>query len=153
MNFISRPGVCWALVASALACRPSIDAAAERAALMEADRAFAAATARERVEGWVRFFAPDGAMFRPGGLATGHTAVRERMTPAFADTSFTLSWEPTEAHVAASGDLGYTIGRYESRRRAATGGVTTATGSYLTVWKKQPDGTWKVAADIGNPDG
>ena len=139
-------------VALLLSCRPSIDPAAGRAALMDADRAFAAATAQDRVEGWVRYFAPDGSMFRPGGLATGPAAVRERMTPAFADTSFTLSWEPTQAQIAASGDLGYTIGRYQSRRRGPTGEVRTATGSYLTVWRKQPDGTWKVVADIGTPD-
>ncbi|MGH7568267.1 MAG: YybH family protein [Gemmatimonadales bacterium] len=135
------------------ACDPAVDGATHRAALMEADRAFAQATARHRVDGWVAAFAGDGAMFGQGGVVTGHAAIRELMGPLFADTSYTLTWEPTAAEVAASGDLGYTVGRSENRRRDARGRVLVGRGSYVTVWKRQPDGGWKVAIDIGNSDG
>ncbi len=134
-------------------CRPSVDSATARAVLMDADRAFAQATARDRVEGWVAAFAGDGAMFRQGGVVTGHGAIRELMAPHFADTSYSLAWEPTAAEVAASGDLGYTVGRSENRRRDVKGRVLIGHGSYLTVWKRQPDGSWKVAIDIGSSDG
>lgn len=134
------------------ACAPSPDLARERAALLDADRAFAAVTARERLEGWVSYFAPDGAMIEPGGPVTGPDAIRRLMAPAFADTSFALAWEPAQAEVAASGDLGYTVGRYESRRRGEDGQVRVATGTYLTVWRRQADGAWRVTLDIGSPD-
>jgi hypothetical protein len=90
-------------------CARSVDLDATRAVLMEADRAFNRATAERRVDGWVDFFAEDGSMFRPGGTVTGKAAVRERMAPAFADTSFTLTWDPTEADVGASGTSGRRI--------------------------------------------
>ena len=60
---------------------------------------------------------------------------------------FALSWTPTKADVAASGDMGNTAGTYEM----TMGGVTEK-GRYVTSWKKQADGTWKVTDDIFNAD-
>ena len=53
----------------------------------------------------------------------------------------TLLWKPEEAEVAASGDMGYTWGSYESHSKTAQSKVSY--GTYVTVWKKQ-DGQWKV---------
>lgn len=56
------------------ACGPSADPAHERAALLDADRAFARAAADDRLDGWVRYFAGEGAMIQPGrivGKASG----------------------------------------------------------------------------------
>jgi len=140
------------LVACACARPRPPDVAAGRAALQEADRAFNRATAERRTEGWTEFFADDGAMMLPTGTITGQAAIRERMAKAFADTSFTLTWEPQQADVGAAGDLGYTLGRSEARFRDEQGRPVVRTGRYLTVWKKQPDGSWKVARDIGVQD-
>ena len=75
------------------------------------------------------------------------------MEPAFADTTRRLVWHPVSAVAAASGELGYTIGRWESRVLGAAGQWTaTGSGNYVTVWHQQADGSWKVAVDIGNQD-
>jgi ketosteroid isomerase-like protein len=58
-----------------------------------------------------------------------------------------MTWRPTEGDIAASGDLGYTIGRWEF-----TGAEGSARGSYVTIWRRQPDGSWKVVVDIGDVD-
>ena len=73
------------------------------------------------------------------------------MLPVYADTTFSITWDPNYAEVAASGDMGYTVGRYERTSRAEGETVVNA-GTYLTVWRRQEDGSWKVKADIGNPD-
>lgn len=127
------------------ACARTPDVAAARAALMDADRAFNKATAERRIDGWMEFFAEDAAMIRSAGTITGLKAIREDMAKAFADTGFTLTWEPDQAD--ASGALGYTNGHYKSQFRNFK-----ATGRYLTVWKQQPDGSWKVVRDIGVQD-
>ena len=49
--------------------------------------------------------------------------------------------------MGADGTLGYTWGRY----RVEAGDSITGRGRYLTVWRRQPDGSWKVDADIGSP--
>ena len=57
----------------------------------------------------------------------------------------TLSWKPVSADVAASGDLGYTWGNWKYQALD-----TVYYGNYFTAWKKQKDGSWKVALDGGN---
>lgn len=140
------------LVVAVLACDTAPDLAAAREAIMAADRDFAQATAARGVDGWVSYFAADGVQFRPGGTVSGHAEIRELMTPAFADPNFSLTWAPVSAEVSRGGDLGYTIGRYEARRLGPDGHETVSTGSYVTIWRKQPDGGWRVVLDIGNPD-
>jgi ketosteroid isomerase-like protein len=62
------------------------------------------------------------------------------------DSSFTLTWEPAAAEMSGSGDLGYTYGIYTFRNKD-----TAFQGTYVSIWKKQPDGNWKFVLDTGNP--
>jgi len=63
------------------------------------------------------------------------------------DTGVILKWYPVKAEVAASGDLGYTFGNWEMYLKAKD---TTMYGNYITIWRLQPDGTWKYILDTGN---
>lgn len=120
---------------------------------MAADRAFAEATARHGIEGWVGAFASTGIQMESDQpLTPGIAAVRAQMAPAFADTTWHLTWEPTMAFASAAGDLGYTLGTWRSSRAAQGGGTSVQTGKYVTIWRKQADGSWKVVFDGGNPD-
>ncbi len=126
----------------------AIDPAAEREALLEADRAFARETAARGVEGWLDFHLEDAHNVPAAGPAVvGHAAIRERMTAFLADTTQFFTWEPVFAEVAADGSLGFTYGDW-STTDLSTDSVTSR-GRYLTVWKEH-DGEWKVTADIGN---
>jgi ketosteroid isomerase-like protein len=136
-----------------ISCRPAPDLEAARLSLMEADRVFARAVAERRLEAWVEAFDTTGIQMRPNlPFTPGHDEIRRLMTPAFADTSWHLSWEPRLAFVSASADLGYTLGTYRSVRRDSTGQERSGTGKYVTIWRKQSDGRWKVVFDGGNPD-
>lgn len=118
--------------------------------LLQADRDFDLATAEQGADGWVSYFAPDGKMFlRDGRIVQGHEAIRELMAPAFADPDYSLRWSPLAAE--ASGELGYTYGDYTSSGKDKEGNAVKRYGRYVTIWKKQADGAWKVAADIGTP--
>lgn len=66
---------------------------------------------------------------------------------SFSDTGFVLTWEPLYADISASGDLGYTYGLFTSH---TTSGNLLGRGKYVTIWKKQVDGTWKYVLDGGN---
>lgn len=140
------------LVAVLAGCARAPDVAATRAALLDADRAFNHATAERRTDGWMEFIAEDGEMIRSPGTVTGRAAIRDEMAKAFADTAFSLRWEPLQSDVGAAGDLGYTNGQYKVQFRDAKGNPIVRTGRYLTVWKKQADGSWKVVRDIGVQD-
>jgi ketosteroid isomerase-like protein len=120
---------------------------------MQADLAFARATAERGAEGWAAWFAEGGRQFTARGTVEGRAAIRAHMAPVFADTNFRLDWRPTAAEAAASGDLGWTVGRWEASQRRADGSrEVTGAGNYVTLWKRQADGSWKVALDIGNSD-
>ncbi len=67
----------------------------------------------------------------------------------------TLTWEPAYVDVSAAGDLGYTWGRYQLTvplPKPAMGPLIRR-GTYVTIWKRQHGGAWKVVLDGGNPDG
>ena len=129
-----------------------VDLEAERRALMDADRAFSDDTAKRGVEGWTAWFAEDGVMLPAGApLAEGKAAIRARMARSLTYPGFSLVWQPLRAEVSASGDLGYTLGRFEASTTDKSGQRTVLQrGKYVSIWKKQPDGSWKVAVDVGN---
>ncbi|MCK9422020.1 MAG: DUF4440 domain-containing protein [Bacteroidales bacterium] len=58
-----------------------------------------------------------------------------------------LQWTADFIDVAASGDLGYTYGRYVFTLTDSTGKVTRNEGIFHTVWKKQKDGNWRFVWD------
>jgi ketosteroid isomerase-like protein len=66
---------------------------------------------------------------------------------AFSDSGFMLTWEPLDADMSKSGDFGYTYGLYTSYIKADS---SVTRGKYVTIWKKQSDGSWKYVLDGGN---
>ena len=67
----------------------------------------------------------------------------------FGDRSGELLWYPVAADISKSGDLGYTWGRYTFTSTNDAGESQTSHGKYLSIWKLQDDGTWKVVVDGG----
>jgi ketosteroid isomerase-like protein len=66
------------------------------------------------------------------------------------DTTANVVWKPLRAEVAASGEIGYTFGGWTMKTANKFGNDTTIYGSYITIWHKQPDGSWKYVIDGGN---
>jgi ketosteroid isomerase-like protein len=58
-----------------------------------------------------------------------------------------LVWAPMRVDVSADGTLGYTWGRYDFTAKGKDGKVDASTGIYLTIWKRQADGSWKFVYD------
>jgi ketosteroid isomerase-like protein len=132
------------------ACARQDNAAGARAAMMRADSAFAEATKARGVDGWLDYFADSGVQVTPGRNVVGRAAIRVLMAGELSDTAHLLSWHPTSAVAARGGDLGYTIGRWEFGPRS--GGAPALKGTYVTIWRKESDGRWKVVLDVGNAD-
>ena len=62
---------------------------------------------------------------------------------------YQLTWTPTDAVLGPSGDIGYTWGHFEGSSRDAAGNPVVTSGRYITIWRKQADGNWKVVLDAG----
>jgi ketosteroid isomerase-like protein len=142
-----RCGAIGAALLCACAQRPEV--ARGRQALMDADAHFARDTAQRGVEGWVSWFAEDGTMYPPSEPIRGRQAIREAMDglydPRTGKGDLRLTWQPDRAEASQSGELGWTTGT-----SLAVGPRGERHGRYITIWRKQADGTWKVSADLGN---
>ena len=142
--------VCLAVWCSGCATDAKLRAPAPTAeVLITADRDFALYAHLHGVANAFREFAAPEALQLPMGEAPIHG--REAIFRAMSDfLPGELHWRPVGADLARSGDLGYTWGTYEFRPRDAEGQTATRHGKYVTVWTKQPDGSWKFVVDIGN---
>lgn len=141
-----------ALLAVTSSCSPGHGptAAEDRNSLLAADRAFDSATAARGVEGWVSFVADSGRQIDgQGNFVTGPAAIRELMRGLLDDSLSALRWSPDLADVSGDGTLGYTWGRWTLTVRDSSGSHQAGQGRYLTIWRRQADGSWEVEGDIG----
>jgi ketosteroid isomerase-like protein len=65
---------------------------------------------------------------------------------------YQLTWTPQGGQMSPAGDMGFTWGHYEGTSKDHNGNPVTTTGRYMTIWKKLPDGSWKVALDSSNEE-
>ena len=112
--------------------------------LEQADHAFSADTMQRGVDGWQAAFAPDGWMMRKGERVVG-PAIGEMMRPVLA--AGTLTWQPIDS--GRRGELGFTVGKAAFVPPGTWHPSWRST--YVTIWKRQPDGAWKVLFDVGRP--
>ena len=133
----------------AAACGSSTNVDAERQALLALDREWS--QQNREMDRFLLKFAPEGSLHLPGlPVATGQTAIRNATNQFAESPGFSMRWSPSKAD--ASGDLGYTVGTYQISRNNPTGQAVKENGKYVTAWKKDSGGTWKVAEFIFNAD-
>ena len=133
------------LVTSAVGQTP--EAVSPLKSLVETEQAFSQAAADKSTrEAFLLFIADDGILFRPKAV-NGKQWLIEHPTPA-SEKRPLLSWQPIFADVALAGDLGYTTGPWEYKEDFKDE-KPAAYGDFVTVWKRQPDGSWKFAVDLG----
>ncbi len=142
------------IAASLLALLPAAlgaDTPAGRATagLLAADMAFSArASAAGVLQAFLEVATPETKLLSNAGKGVDAVRSEYRDMPA----SATLTWTPSEAEVSASGDMGYTWGRYTYSDPGSKGKPVVLTGTYVTIWRRQADGSWKVALDGGTVD-
>jgi ketosteroid isomerase-like protein len=87
----------------------------------------------------------EDSVFSGGSLQVGRAAIREKWSRYFAPGGPTLRWKPTGSGMAASGDLGWTVG--EATFAWKEKGVAPSPGRYVTVWAKDGGGRWMAVLD------
>lgn len=88
----------------------------------------------------------DGVLLTTTQLIVGPAAAADYIESR---RSFSLSWEPRDARIAASGDLGFTIGDAVSTSLGPTGAATQRFTKYLTVWRRE-NGRWRIIVTGAN---
>jgi uncharacterized protein (TIGR02246 family) len=140
-------------MASVTPAAPVDTRAADEAAIRAASAAWSAATEAKDVDKSLSFYAPDAVAFDDGGpMETDQTQFRAGMQKLVDAKDTTIAWTTTKVEVARSGDMAYEYGAYHLDTKQKNGTVKTQHGKYVLIWKKQPDGNWKVAIDTDNSD-
>jgi ketosteroid isomerase-like protein len=156
---LSRIWLCGCLIAVA-ACAPAgqrqaaVDTKAEEAKLMETSRQWSAlAAAGKDPQAVAAYWADDAVLFQDNvPTIRGRDAARKFVEQAFAMPGFKIEWEPIEAHVSASGDMGYLIERSRVTEPDANGKPVTNEARALTVWRKDASGNWRNVVDMSNAE-
>ena len=126
---------------------------ADERAIREIDIEWSKAEAAKDVERCMPFYADDASEFEPGKpMDTGKDAIRKSLAAFFAAPGASLTFQTAKVVVARGGDLAYTYGTNATTMNDAKGKPVNDKGKYVAVYRKQPDGKWKVVADIFNSD-
>lgn len=119
--------------------------------LMELEGRFAQAVAAGGGKAFAQWFADDAVVLNNGQPATmGRAAIAAQAK--WDAKEYQLTWAPEGAQMGPSNDMGFTWGHYEGKGKDKNGQPLLLSGRYMTVWKKMPDGSWKVAMDASAND-
>ena len=134
------------------ACSHNVNIEAERQALLDADKAWVNAAASGDVSKIKQYWTEDAINYFPGQKpAFGKAQILEIVKRNRSIPGFSLNWEPRDAVVSNSGDLGYTHGSYKMSFNDPEGNTLTRAGNYVCIWKKQEDGSWKCVMESSVP--
>lgn len=116
--------------------------------LFDLEARFAKDVAERGGAAFAEWFAADGVLLGNGAAPLmGKVAIAKSTT--WLPKDYQLTWTPTDAMMGPSGDIGYTWSHYEGHSKDASGNPVVTSGRFITVWRKEPDGSWKVALDAG----
>ena len=128
------------------------NSAATAAAVEEAEAGMLAAFQAKDAAKLGSYYAADAVFATPGRTVRGTEAINKALAEDLADPGFALTFASDKTDVAASGDLAYTSGTYNvSFTNPETKQVEKHAGPYVTVFRKQADGSWKAVADVATP--
>lgn len=119
-------------------------------AVRAADVAFStAATLRGTGRAFGEFAADDAQVFSaPGEFISGPDAIMQSFGPPASGN--TMVWHPVAGAISTAGDLAFTVGNAVLTGTREDGARRVGYSKYLTVWKKQRDGSWKYVVDGGS---
>ncbi len=112
------------------------------------DRTVAAAGRRDIAE-YSKYYAHKWVSALPGEPIKEETGPLKFQFPK----GYTIKMVTTNTQFSDAGDLGYAAGTYEQDAPDKKTGVLTHTvGKWMSVFKKQPDGSWGAVFDTFNVD-
>ena len=143
-----------ALLASGCQKEAKADPDAAKAAIKADEKNWNEEFKARNSEALMAHYADDAFFVAPGVKGTdGSTAIRQIYANASTDRAFAVSFASDKIDVSNSGDMAYARGHFsEKYTDPKTSKVMTDSGSYLTVYKKQQDGSWKALEDFAAAD-
>ena len=147
---------CIGLFALATACTKTVPDTrdADIKAVKDVEAAWVNDIATKDVDKFASHYSDDASVLMPNApIINGSDNIKVALKPMLADPNFALTFQSTRAEASKGGGFVYTVGTYSMTRSGPKDKTAvTETGKYLTVFKKQADGSWKAVADMMNSD-
>ena len=135
-----------ATIAGALVAVPQAIIPPALQSMADTERAFAEACTHKGIrDSFLEYFADDSIAFNPAPISATRR-LRERPSRAFSEAE--LRWEPRTGDVAASGEIGWLTGPSTFTDHTVAD-PRPQPGNYLSIWRRQADGQWRVFIDQG----
>ena len=133
-------------------CAPSApDVNAVRKTIEEFNAASTDAMLNGTIEKAAAFYAEDAISMPPNeSPVKGKQAITEWMTAMSKSGVKITAVKFTTDNVDAGGKIAYETGSYEMSMEIPGMGKVDDTGNYVSIWKQQQDGSWKVQAETWN---
>ena len=114
------------------------------ARVRETERAFAQTMADRNHDAFISFLADDAVFLGPKTTLRGKQAVAEGWKRFYDGSPPPFSWEPERVEVLDSGTLAVSTGPVRDSQGKRI-------GTFNSVWRREPGGSWKVVLDSGCP--
>ena len=126
------------------------DVAAFEAAVLDAWVTYSATMNAGDVDGWITLWDDNAVRMAPNAPAVhGKAAIRETVSGALLSVDFE-EFTINNEEVQVFGDFGFARGSYSFVNAMVEDDPVPLEGKYLTILKRQPDGSWKVYCDCFN---
>jgi ketosteroid isomerase-like protein len=152
MNKLMPIALCVLLIASCNSSDKKEDREKEtgiaaKVNMMNADREFSLLSEKKGLRtAYTEFIDSNGVLLRPGYKPMDGADALDYIIQSN-DSGFMMTWEPKNATLSSSGDLGYTYGIFSLKPADAD---TIIYGTYVTIWRRQLNGNWKFVLQSGN---
>jgi ketosteroid isomerase-like protein len=126
--------------------------AADEQVLRDLNVQWAKTAEAKDLNGVVAFYTEDAFMLPPNRKAAEDKQAIRDFWSSLLGAEDSIFWEASKVDIARSGDLAYVAGFYRLTLNDPQGNPVADDGKFLQVWKKEPDGKWKVVTDCFNSD-
>jgi uncharacterized protein (TIGR02246 family) len=126
--------------------------ASVRKSIEEANSRFLAALEKADTATMMANYADDAVVMPPGGpTMKGRVAIGQGFSGMLSQAMI-MSPKLFTDDVIVRDDIAIESGRYDWMVHPKTGAAVTEKGKYITIWRRQADGSWKIIKDINNSD-
>lgn len=121
--------------------------------IRKADASVQVAVERKNLDSLISFYAEDAFLLPTAEpIVKGKEAIRAEWSHIFNIPNFNNKSVLAKVEVSKAGDMAYTMGYYEAVMMGEDGNLTKEPGKWVSIWKKQSNGEWRIIVDIYNTD-
>ena len=141
------------LVAIVSCNQTKVDKKIEGEKVMQLSKEWSQTIATKDVDKIVSYWADNAFLMQEGQPPLqGKQAIRQMVEESFKIPGFSISWQPQSVEVSDNSDMAYLIENAQVSFTDSTGKAITIHNKAVSIWRKQPDGSWKNVVDISTAD-